>query len=186
MQPELLDRDRSALVLIDVQERLFPYVHDGAHMLERIDLLLSAAKIMHIPFIVTEQYPKGLGGTIEPIRKILPDAAPVTKMDFSCASEPGFMEKLSSLGRDQIVLAGIEAHICVAQTAIELARAARSVYVAADAVSSRRPQDVETALRRLERSGVAVTTSEAVVFEWLRRAGTEEFKALQPKIKALS
>ncbi len=185
MKPELLDRDRSVLVLIDVQERLFPYVHDGARMLERIDLLLSAAGIMRIPRLVTEQYPKGLGGTIEPIRKILPEAEPVTKMDFSCASEPGFMDKLSSLKRDQIVLAGIEAHICVAQTALDLASAGWSVYVAADATSSRRTHDAETALRRLERNGVNVATSEALVFEWLRRAGTEEFKALQPKIKAL-
>jgi nicotinamidase-related amidase len=186
MKLELLDRNRSALVLIDFQERLFPHVHEHPRVMARIDLLLFAANLMHIPLLLTEQYPKGLGSTIEEIRKALPQIQPLEKMDFSCVSAPGFKERLSSFHRDQIVLAGIETHICVAQTALDLASQGENVFVVADATSSRRPLDAQIALQRLDRSGLTITTAEAVVFEWLRRAGTEEFKAMQPKLKALA
>ena len=185
MKPELLDRNRSALVLIDFQEKLFPHVHEYRRVLARVDLLLSAAKILQIPLLMTEQYPKGLGRTIEEIRKALPQIQPLEKMDFSCYAAPGFKERLSALKRDQVVLAGIETHICLAQTALELASSGEKVFVVADAASSRRPLDAKMALKRLDQSGLTVTTAEAVVFEWLRRAGTEEFKAIQPKLKAL-
>jgi nicotinamidase-related amidase len=185
MEPELLDRNRSALVLIDFQERLFPHVHEHSRVMARIDLLLFAANLMHVPVLLTEQYPKGLGSTIEEIRKALPQAQPLEKMDFSCVAAPGFKEQLLSLHRDQIVLTGIETHICVAQTALDLASQGENVFVIADATSSRRPLDAQIALQRLERNGLTIITAEAVVFEWLRRAGTEEFKAIQPKLKAL-
>jgi nicotinamidase-related amidase len=186
MKPELLDRQRSALVLIDFQERLFPHVFEHSRVLARIDLLLFASQLLEIPLLLTEQYPKGLGGTIEEIRHALPAAQPLTKMDFSCVRAPGFKESLSSFHRDQIVLAGIETHICVAQTALDLAAQGENVFIVADASSSRRPLDAHLALERLNRSGLTITTAEAVVFEWLRRAGTEEFRALQPKLKALT
>ncbi len=185
MTTDLLDRNRSALVIIDVQEKLFPHVHEPDRMLARIDLLIFAAKLLEIPLLLTEQYPRGLGNTIEEIRKVLPEIQPLTKTDFSCVPAPGFAERLSSMHRDQIVLAGIEAHVCVAQTALDLASRVDKVIVVADAVSSRRPLDAQIALRRMEQSGLTLSTAEAVVFEWLRRAGTEEFKAIQPKLKQL-
>jgi nicotinamidase-related amidase len=185
LKAELLDRKRSALVLIDFQERLFPSVCEHARVLARIDLLLCAANLLQVPLLLTEQYPKGLGNTIEEIRKALPEAQPLTKIHFSCVAEPGFKERLSSLHRDQIVLAGIETHICVAQTALDLAAQGERVFVVADATSSRRPLDAQIALQRLDRCGLTILTAESVVFEWLRRAGTDEFKALQPKLKAL-
>lgn len=185
MKSELLDRTRSALVLIDFQERLFPHVYEHQRVLSRIDLLLYAAKLMQVPVLLTEQYPKGLGRTIEEIRQVLPETQPLEKMDFSCVPAPGFLEALSAFRRDQIVLAGIETHICVAQTALDLSSQGEDVFVVADATSSRRPLDAQTALERLDRNGLTIITAESVVFEWLRRAGTEEFKALQPKLKAL-
>jgi len=185
MMNELLDRNRSALVIIDIQEKLFPTVHDHERLLARVDLLIFAAGLMGVPVLVTEQYPKGLGHTIPEIRQSLPEMDPLTKTDFSCVAAPGFSQRLSSLGRDQIVLTGIEAHICVAQTALDLASAGRKVIVVADAVSSRRPLDLQTSLRRMEQSGLTLSTAEAIVFEWLRRAGTEEFKTIQPKLKQL-
>jgi nicotinamidase-related amidase len=185
MKVELLDRNRSALVIIDVQEKLFPRVHDHERVLARLDLLITAAKLMGIPMLLTEQYPKGLGPTIEAIRGMIPDTNPLTKTDFSCAASTGFKERLAALRRDQIVLVGIEAHVCVAQTALDLAAEGGDVIVVADAVSSRRPLDAQTALGRLQQSGLTLSTAEAVVFEWLRRAGTEEFKALRPKLKEL-
>jgi nicotinamidase-related amidase len=185
MIAELLDRDRSALVIIDVQERLFPHVHEHERLLARIDLLISAAKLLGVPLLLTEQYPRGLGGTIGEIRQLLPGMQPLTKTDFSCVAAPGFMEQLASLHRNQIILTGIEAHVCVAQTALDLAHKGERAIVVADAVSSRRPLDAHVALNRLQQSGLMLSTAEAVVFEWLRRAGTEEFKALQPKLKEL-
>lgn len=185
MKSELLDRTRSVLVLIDFQDRLFPHVCGHQRVLARIDLLLFAAKLMQVPILLTEQYPKGLGKTIDEIKRALPEAQPLEKIDFSCVPAPGFLETLSSFRRDQIVLAGIETHICVAQTALDLSSQGEKVFVIADATASRRPLDAQTALQRLERNGLTIITAESVVFEWLRRAGTEEFKALQPKLKAL-
>lgn len=185
MLTELLDRDRSALVIIDVQEKLFPHVHEHERMLVRIDLLMFSAKLMGVPLLLTEQYPKGLGKTIDAVRQLAPEIEPLAKTYFSCVPAPGFMDRLLSLKRNQIILAGIEAHVCVAQTAIDLAHKGESVIVVADAVSSRRPGDMQIALDRMDRSGITLVTAESVVFEWLRRAGTEEFKAIQPKLKAL-
>ncbi len=186
MKPALLEHDRSALLLIDIQERLFPGIHERQKMLERIELLLSAAKLMNIPVLATEQYPRGLGKTIGEIFQIVPDLQPMEKMDFSCLPAPGFKDRLASLQRRQIVVTGIETHICVTQTALDLIAHGEEVFVAADATGSRRPLDAETALRRLDQNGAVIATAESVVFEWLRRAGTEAFKALQPKIKALA
>ena len=183
MKPELLDRNRSVLVVIDIQERLFPHVFQNRQMLVRVELLLEAARVMQIPVLLTEQYPKGLGRTIEEISKAIPDTAPLEKMDFSCVPAPGFREALKFYHRDQILLAGIETHVCVTQTALDLASQGESVFVVADATASRRELDAQLALERLSRSGLTVVTAESVVFEWLRRAGTDEFRAMQPKLK---
>jgi nicotinamidase-related amidase len=183
MLAELLDRDRSTLVIIDVQEKLFPHVHEYERLLARIDLLIAGAKLMGVPILLTEQYPKGLGATIPQIRELIPEIQPLSKIDFSCAAVDGFREQLAALRRDQIILTGIEAHICVAQTALDLTHKGERVIVAADAVSSRRPYDLKIALGRLKQSGLMLSTAESIVFEWLRRAGTNEFKALQPKLK---
>ena len=186
MKPELLDQKRSVLVIIDVQEKLFPSIHDHERLLTRIDLLISAAALMKIPLLVTEQYPKGLGSTIEELRRVIPLFKPLAKVDFSCVPAPGFKEQLSSLQRDQVVLAGIETHVCVTQTALDLASGGENVFVAADATGSRRPLDAQVALQRLDRIGITIISAESIVFEWLRRAGTEEFKAIQPKLKMLT
>jgi nicotinamidase-related amidase len=185
MKSELLDRARSALLLVDFQERLFPQVFEYKRVLSRVALMIFAAKQLQIPVLLTEQYPKGLGPTIVEIRQLLPDAKPIEKTDFSCVPSPGFRENLSALRRDQVVIAGIETHICVAQTALDLTSEGEKVFVVADATSSRRPMDAQIALQRLDRNGLTIITAESVVFEWLRRAGTAEFKALQPKLKAL-
>jgi nicotinamidase-related amidase len=185
MKSEMLEKDRSALLLIDVQDRLFPHIHECGNMLVRIDLLLSAANLMKIPVLATEQYPKGLGKTIDKISNAFPNLQPLEKVDFSCLPAPGFKNRLAALQRRQIVLTGIETHVCVTQTALDLIAHGEEVFVVADATGSRRLLDAETALRRLDRAGARIVTAESVVFEWLRRAGTDEFKALQPNLKAL-
>jgi nicotinamidase-related amidase len=186
MKSEMLEKDKSALLLIDVQDRLFPHIHECQNMLVRIDLLLSAANLMKVPVLATEQYPKGLGKTISKISQTYPSLRPLEKVDFSCLPAPGFKDSLAALQRRQIVLTGIETHVCVTQTALDLIEHGEEVFVVADATGSRRALDAETALRRLERAGATILTAESVVFEWLRRAGTDEFKALQPNLKALA
>jgi nicotinamidase-related amidase len=185
MKPGLLDQNNSVLLLIDVQERLFPHIHAKQEMLLRIDLLLSAANLLKVPVLATEQYPKGLGKTILKIQHLIPDIQPLEKMDFSCLPAPGFKDRLAALERRQIVVTGIETHVCVTQTVLDLVAHGDEVFVVADATGSRRQQDAETALRRLEKRGAVILPAESVVFEWLRRAGTEPFKALQPKLKSL-
>jgi nicotinamidase-related amidase len=180
---ELLDRARSVLVIIDVQEKLFPAVCERERVLGKLELLIAAAGVFGIPVMLTEQYPSGLGPTLGEIRGLLPEVRPLEKIDFSCVSSPGFCERLSGFGRNQIVLAGIETHICVVQTALELDSRGERVFVAADASSSRRPIDHEFGLRRMDRAGITLMTAESVVYEWLRRAGTEEFKRLRARLK---
>ena len=184
MPNHLVSRDACALLIVDVQERLMPVIHEAAGVLDRIALLADAARRLGIPVLVTEQYPKGLGVTVDTIRAAVPDYDPVVKVEFSCVPVPAFAARWSALGRSQVVLAGVEAHVCVAQSALDLAAAGVQVYVPADATSSRRPLDRAIALDRMRGAGVTVTTAEAVLFEWLRRVGTEEFKAVSQRLKA--
>jgi len=184
--PILASRDASVLLIIDVQEKLLPAIAGGEAIPPRIGLLLEAAKSMQVPVLVTEQYPQGLGPTVEAIRRELPEGVnPIEKTSFSCVPEPAFMSALTALARRQVVIAGTEAHVCVAQTALELAAGGWTVFLAADAVGSRREADREIAIERMRRSGVTVTTAEAVAFEWLRRAGTPEFKTVQRRLKSI-
>ena len=186
VKPELLSRDDSLLVVVDVQEKLVPAVPAAPRVIARVRLLLEAARVLNVPVLATEQYPKGLGPTVKEIRDLLPPGVvPLEKTDFSCVPVPGFASRLMTLGREQIVVAGLEAHVCVGQTALELAAAGKRVFVPADAVASRREEDAAVALRRLERAGAVITTAEAVVFEWLRRAGTPEFKELSAVIRSI-
>ncbi len=185
MKPELLSRDGSVLVAVDYQEKLMPHIYGKEAVLKKAELLLFAAQTLEIPVVATEQYPKGLGGTVPEVKAAIPSFAPVEKNCFSCAGEPEFSRRLAALGRKQIVLMGVEVHVCVAQTALELASQGNSVYVVVDASGSRHPTDAHVALRRLESAGVGLVTAEGVVFEWLRRAGTDEFKAISRMVKEL-
>jgi len=180
---ELLDRDQSVLVVVDIQERLLPAIHGREGLVPRVKLLAFGARTMGVPIILTEQYPKGLGPTVPELKEALGAPQPLTKVEFSCASGPGFMAKLTAMGRKQVVLCGIESHVCMAQTTVELRGHGYKVWLATDAMGSRRLRDHESALRRLETGGAVLTTAEAVVFEWLRRAGTAEFKSVVGKVK---
>jgi len=186
MPSKLVSREASALVIVDVQERLMPAIHDGAAVLARIGLLADTARQLGIPVLVTEQYPKGLGLTVETVRAALATYDPVVKVEFSCVPVPAFAARWGGLGRSQVVLAGVEAHVCMAQSALDLVAVGVQVFLPADATSSRRPLDRDIALERMRSGGVTVTTAEAVVFEWLRRAGTDEFKAVSQRLKAMA
>lgn len=180
----LLTAADSQLVIVDIQERLAPAIHESAAALKATLLLVGAAKRLGVPICVTEQYPKGLGPSVRDLLTALPhDATILGKMHFSAMREPDIAAHLAQKGRRSLVICGMEAHVCVLQTALDARRAGYDVYLAADAVGSRVPFNVDTALRRMERAGIHMVTSEMVVFEWMERAGTDDFKAIAPLLK---
>jgi nicotinamidase-related amidase len=179
----LLDRKRSCLLLVDLQERLLPAMAEAARVVANSVVLARAAARLGVPVLLSEQYPKGLGRTAPELAALVPGGPAVEKSEFSCAAAPGYRERLEATGRDQLVVAGIEAHVCVLQTALQFRELGYSVFVVADAVSSRKAESVELALSRMRDAGAMPVTTEMVLFEWLGRAGTPEFKELSALIR---
>lgn len=182
----LIDAAKSSLLIVDVQERLLPVMAEGNSVIERSKILLKAAKALDAPVAVSEQYPKGLGHTVEKLNQDIGNSPIFEKTSFSCWRDDGLRKHFTNQhdgGRPQVIIAGIEAHVCVAQTAIDMAQAGFGVFVVADAVSSRTESSVALALTRMGQSGVEVVNTEMVVFELLGKAGTTEFKALSGLIK---
>jgi nicotinamidase-related amidase len=183
----LLSASRSHLVVVDLQERLMPAIHDRERVARNARILLTAAGRLGVPVTVTEQYPSGLGRTVAPVREALPEGARVVeKVHFSGAAEPAVSQVIAAQreqGRDQLVVCGTEAHVCVLQTALGLRAGHDAVYVVSDAISSRSPHSVEVARSRMSQAGCDLVTTEMVVFEWLERAGTDMFRALSALIK---
>lgn len=173
----------SALVVIDMQERLVPAMQAPARTIRNTRLLLQVAARAEVPALLTEQYPRGLGPTIPEIRTMAGDSPVLPKMHFSCMEDPGFAEAFAALGRSQAVLTGMEAHICVVQTAASLVEEGYEVFVVSDATASRTLESEQACLARLSAGGVGIVTTEMVVFEWLGRAGTEVFREMLPLIK---
>ncbi|MEW5726647.1 MAG: hydrolase [Pseudomonadota bacterium] len=179
----LLDASRSSLLIVDVQENLAPVMADPRQVYRHCAILMRAAERLGIPVVVSEQYPKGLGSTVGELLALAPEGAQVEKMHFSCAAAPSVKGRLDGLGRDIVVVAGIEAHVCVLQTCIGLREAGYTVAVVADACSSRNPDNHRAAMERLAHNGVEVVTTEMAVFEWMHCAGTPEFKDISKLIK---
>jgi nicotinamidase-related amidase len=183
----LLARDKSQLLIIDVQEKLLPAIAGKDRVVERCVRLVRAARRLGIPITLSEQYPQGLGPTVDTIREAFANDGFVgDKVEFSCLRSEALRERLHELrrqGRPQVVIGGTEAHVCVAQTAIDLEAQGFEAFVVADAVGSRSKVSRKLALGRLLNSGVDIVDSEMVTFEWLERAGTPEFKELQALVK---
>lgn len=174
--PRLTAAD-SVLIVIDVQERLLAKIPTATTLVRNTAFLLDVAKLLGVPAVGTEQYPKGLGPTTPDIARRLPAALPA-KTAFSCCGAAGFLTDLRGLGRTSVVLAGMETHVCVLHTAFDLIEAGFAVYLPVDALASRSAIDSETALQRLERAGAVPTTSETVAFEWVTDASHPQFKAV--------
>jgi nicotinamidase-related amidase len=179
----LLDKDRSQFLLVDVQDRLLPAMHEGERMVERCGILLQAAQRLGIPTTISEQYKKGLGATVERLSNLKGDAPVLEKMHFSCAADPAMTARVQSLGKKQLVIAGIEAHVCVLQSALGFKDMGLEVFVVADAVTSRKQESVDLALERYRAAGVNVVNAEMALFEWLHVSGTPAFKDLSKLIK---
>ena len=184
--PTLMTLENSALVLIDVQEKLMPAMANQAKLTARIQLMIKGCGLLNIPIVVTEQYPKGLGATVPDIELLLSNANVVGRAEKTMFSVRAGAEAFSGLagqGITNLVIVGIETHVCVAQSALDLLANGFEVYVCTDAVGSRNSNDHETALRRMENSGVIPTTVEAVLFEWCENANHESFKTISKSIK---
>jgi nicotinamidase-related amidase len=181
----LIRADESCLIVIDMQERLVPAMQAPARTIRNARVLITAAAELGVPVLLTEQYPKGLGSTVPELAKTAAGAQAqiLPKMHFSCMEDEGFAAAFRATGRRQAVIAGMEAHICVMQTAVSLMEQGYEVFVVTDATSSRTPESEKACLDRLQACGAGIVTTEMVVFEWLGRAGTPAFKALLPLIK---
>ncbi len=179
----LIQAERSALLVIDLQERLVPAMHDPAAAVANAVILLRAAARLGVPVLLSEQYPTGLGPTMAAIAALAPPESIVAKVHFSCLDDSTYLERFNAFGRQQAVICGVEAHVCVLQTALGLKESGHDCAVVADAVASRAPASKEAALGRLRQAGVEVVTAEMVVFEWLAKAGTPEFKEVSALIR---
>lgn len=182
--PPRLEKHRVALLVVDVQERFRDLIDGMPGVVAQCSRLVRFCGKLGIPVVVTEQYPAKLGRTVPELAAALPaGTAPLEKMTFSCGGDEGFRKAVASLRREQWVLCGIETHVCVCQTATDLLRDGRQVALAADATSSRRPRDRELGLARMRDLGVQVMTTEMALFEILRQAGTDDFRAVAPILK---
>lgn len=178
--------EESQLVAIDIQGRLAAAMpeEERERVLRRAGILATAAGELKVPVLATEQYPRGLGPTAAPFAEALPPATPLfEKTCFSCGGAEGFLNTLGAGDRRQVVLAGMETHVCVLQTALELQGHGFQVFVVEDAVCSRSPANHRNALERMRQAGVIVTNTESVLFEWLRDASHEHFKVVSALIK---
>lgn len=171
----LLNKRNSCLILVDVQEKLTSHVQNSSELIAKCDWLLRLAETLAVPRIISEQYPSGLGHTVPLLQQV--DTV-FDKVHFSCWRAPALQAKIQSLKKKQIVLIGIETHVCVLQTALDLIDAGYEVFVVVDAVSSRHEIDYRYGLKRIKQLGGHLVTSEMVFFEWVEQAGTPEFKQL--------
>jgi nicotinamidase-related amidase len=181
-----LDRTNTLLLIIDVQEKLMPAIDDAGGVIRNIDRLVRGCHVLGIPAVLTEQYVRGLGPTVEPVRRAFEETtgyAPIEKSCFSAYGCEAFSARLAALGRTHIVVAGVETHVCVYQTVEDLLARGLAVSVVADAVSSRTPRNRELALLRMTLDGAKPSSTEMAMFELTVTSGTDEFRAISRLIK---
>lgn len=184
---DLLNREEALLLVVDIQERLAPSIHAELYprALRNTLIMIQAADALGVPIVVTEQYPKGLGGTVPELVSTLESKKyqRFEKVTFSCARDPAIIEALSALGRKHVVIVGMETHVCVYQTAVDLDRAGYAAFVLDDAVSSRSLHNYQSGLQALRDAGCTVFSTEAAVFQLLEAAATPEFRKVAPLLR---
>jgi nicotinamidase-related amidase len=179
----MIERSRLALVVIDYQEKLLPHIFNADAILAQALKLIEFAKALSIPVLCTEQYPKGLGHSVPAISDALADVDAMDKTSFGCMGDATFVQNLKRLQRDQLLVTGIETHVCVMQTVLAAQTAGYQTFVPRDAVGSRAQSEYDAGLDRMQRAGSELVTTEMAMFETLREAGTPEFKRVLPLIK---
>lgn len=182
---QLLEAGRCALLVIDIQEKLLPPIFNHETMVANTQLLLRLAQILHLPLLASTQYARGLGGFIPEIANLLEGVNVVDKLEFSCLGNDGFCARLDTLPkeRDTLLLCGMEAHICVMQTALGALQHGYKVHVAADALGSRTRENWKAGLRRMRAAGCVMSSTEMMIYELLRKSGTAEFKEILKYLK---
>ncbi|MBN1478902.1 hydrolase [candidate division KSB1 bacterium] len=181
--PDILNRYKAALIIVDMQEKFAPVILDYAQVEKNIITLVKACRILGVPIFYTEQYPKGLGRTTELLGVELSDLYSIEKMFFSAAGEKALQTALEENAVSQIMLVGIETHVCILQSALDFSCMGYNVHVLRNATSSRRPIDRDNALERLQQKGITVSTVESALFELTEVAGTENFKQISKLVK---
>jgi len=179
----MLELDDTVLTIIDIQGNLAHAMHEKESLFKSVKQLIKGFTAFEIPIILTEQNPKGLGSTLPEIMELLPNVTTIPKMSFNCCDEKAFMESINTLGKRQVVIAGIESHICVYQTSAALLEMGYGVHVVADAVASRFSDNRKLALKKMERMGAIMTGVEMVLFELLKTAEHEKFREIVKIIK---
>lgn len=176
-------REQSVGLVIDIQERLFPLIHEHDIIARNSGTLIRGLQSLKVPILLTQQYTKGLGSTVPEIQQYFEGQAHIEKVAFSCCDEPSFMEQLHAIDRKFIIITGIETHVCVLQTVIDLLERGMIPVVIEDCVSSRRENDKKHAIQRMRQEGAIISTYESVLFELLRYSGTDDFKAISRLVK---
>lgn len=178
-----INRESSSGLVIDLQERLFPHMDRKDLLLEKCRILIKGLQILEVPLYLTEQYPKGLGTTLKEIREVIGSTPAIEKITFSCCDEPAYLRMLEGNERNTLIICGIEAHVCVMQTVVDLANSGYTPVVVEDCISSRNLEDKRVAIHRMRREGAVITTCESILFELARVSGTDEFKAISRLVK---
>jgi len=179
----VLNKENTVLVVVDVQTKLLNVMHEKDDLLANLKKLVHGVQVLEVPIIWNEQYPQGLGSTVPELAELMGEETALPKVCFSCYQNPEFVTKLEALGRKQVLLCGIEAHICVYQTALELQANGYEVEVVTDAISSRALSNKEIAITKLDRKGIGLTSTEMALFELLAVAKGDQFKAINRIVK---
>lgn len=178
-----ITKENTIGLIIDIQERLFPAMFENESLLKNTLVLIQGLKELHLPLLVTQQYTKGLGETIQQVKSVIPDFDFVEKRSFSCCDEPVFMESLEKTKAKNIIICGIESHVCVLQTAVDLKEAGYNPVVVIDCISSRIPASIEIAKERFRLEEIIMTSAESILFELTRSSAAPEFKAISNLVK---
>jgi hypothetical protein len=178
-----IKKENTIGVVIDIQSRLYPLIHDHETVTKNNRILIKGLQVMNIPLVVTQQYTKGLGETIPEIKEVLGEFKPIEKTAFSCCDEPRFNEDLALASKMYVVITGIETHVCVMQTVVDLIGQGYIPVVVEDCVGSRKTTDKITALNRMRHEGAIITSYESILFELLRYSGTDEFRQISALVK---
>jgi nicotinamidase-related amidase len=176
-------KEEAAAVVIDIQERLLPHIDGGAIILDNCLKLIAGLKLLSVPVIVTQQYSRGLGPTVQEIIQMFPEFRHIEKISFSCCEEPAFDKEIELLAKENIILCGIESHVCVLQTCLDLLASGKRPVVVEDCVSSRKANDKLIAIGRMRQEGAIITTVESLLFELTRVAGNDVFKSISGIVK---
>jgi isochorismate hydrolase len=183
MEKFFLSREDAVFVIIDIQERLANAMSDREKVVQNCLHLIEASKILEIPILLNEQYPKGLGPTVPEIRDSLQSYQPLEKVTFSCCNGENFIKHLRETGRKKVIVSGMETHVCVLQTCLDLIRSGYIVHIAGDAICSRTIENYRAGIEFMRDAGAVITCTETILFQLLEKAGTEEFKVISRRIK---